>query len=84
MLQSRRTVGGLSCGVRLKALRALSLQSAGVGVLEQAGLVTTEKVGRVRTCKLGLRRLEEEAMWIERYRQLWDARFDELDKLSRD
>ncbi|MBB3918338.1 ArsR/SmtB family transcription factor [Rhizobium fabae] len=52
-----------------------------VGVLEQAGLVTTEKVGRVRTCKLGVRRLEEEAAWIESYRQLWDARFDELDKI---
>ena len=52
-----------------------------VGVLEEAGLVTTEKVGRVRTCKLGPRRLEEETAWIERYRQLWDARFDELDKV---
>jgi DNA-binding transcriptional ArsR family regulator len=52
-----------------------------VGVLEQAGFVTTEKVGRVRTCKLGPRRLEEEAEWIERYRQLWAARFDELDKV---
>jgi DNA-binding transcriptional ArsR family regulator len=52
-----------------------------VGVLEQADLVTTEKVGRVRTCKLGMRRLEEEAAWIERYRQLWAARFDELDKV---
>jgi DNA-binding transcriptional ArsR family regulator len=52
-----------------------------VGVLEEAGLVTTEKVGRVRTCKLGPRRLEEEAAWIERYHQLWDARFDELDKV---
>jgi DNA-binding transcriptional ArsR family regulator len=52
-----------------------------VGVLEQAGLVTTEKIGRVRTCKLGLRALEEEAAWIERYRQLWDARFDELDRV---
>jgi len=52
-----------------------------VGVLEQAGLVSTDKVGRVRTCKLGPRRLEEEAAWIERYRQLWSARFDELDKL---
>ena len=52
-----------------------------VGVLEQAGLVTTKKVGRVRTCKLGLRRLEMEAAWIERYRQLWAERFDELDKL---
>ena len=50
-----------------------------VGVLEQAGLVSTEKVGRVRTCKLGLRGLQEEAAWIERYRQLWAARFDELD-----
>ena len=50
-----------------------------VGVLEQAGFVTTEKVGRVRTCTLGPRRLEQEAAWIERYRQLWDARFDELD-----
>jgi DNA-binding transcriptional ArsR family regulator len=52
-----------------------------VGVLEQAGLVTTEKVGRVRTCRLGLRRLEEEAAWIEGHRQLWDARFDALDKV---
>src|SRR5688572_7764689 len=50
-----------------------------VGVLEQAGLVVTEKVGRVRTCRLGLRRLDEETAWIERYRQLWDARLDELD-----
>ena len=52
-----------------------------VGVLERAGLVATEKVGRVRTCKLGPRRLEEEAAWIEGRRQLWDARFDELDKV---
>ena len=50
-----------------------------VGVLERAGLVTTQKIGRVRTCRLGLRRLEEEAAWIERHRQLWEARFDALD-----
>src|SRR5690349_24810393 len=55
-----------------------------VGVLEQAGLVTTEKVGRVRTCRLGERRLQAEAAWIERYRQLWDARFDELDNVVDD
>jgi DNA-binding transcriptional ArsR family regulator len=52
-----------------------------VGVLEQAGLVTSEKVGRVRTCKLGARRLEEETAWLERHRQLWDSRFDQLDKV---
>jgi DNA-binding transcriptional ArsR family regulator len=52
-----------------------------VGILEQAGLVSTEKIGRVRTCKLGPRRLEDETAWLQRYRQLWDARFDELDKV---
>jgi DNA-binding transcriptional ArsR family regulator len=50
-----------------------------VGVLEQAGLVTTEKVGRVRNCRIGTRRLEEVAAWIDRYQQLWDARFSALD-----
>ncbi|MBA3667313.1 MAG: winged helix-turn-helix transcriptional regulator [Sphingomonas sp.] len=52
-----------------------------VSILEQAGLVTTEKIGRVRTCKLGFRDLEAEAGWIETHRQLWDARFDELDQV---
>src|SRR6187401_3249463 len=52
-----------------------------VGLLEEAGLVSTEKVGRVRTCRLGARRLEEVAAWIERYHQLWDVRFCELDKV---
>jgi len=52
-----------------------------VAVLEQARLVRTQKVGRVRMCTLGRRQLEEAAAWIERYRQLWDARFDELDKI---
>jgi DNA-binding transcriptional ArsR family regulator len=52
-----------------------------VSVLEQAGLVVTEKVGRVRTCRLGLHALDKEAEWIERYRQLWAERFDELDKI---
>ncbi len=52
-----------------------------VGVLEEAGLVTTEKIGRVRTCRLGPRQLAEETAWIEGYRRLWAARFDELDQI---
>ncbi|MBK8083502.1 MAG: helix-turn-helix transcriptional regulator [Devosia sp.] len=52
-----------------------------VGVLEQAGLVTTRKLGRVRTCRLGWSGLEEEAAWIEGYRRLWAARFDQLDRV---
>jgi len=52
-----------------------------VGVLERAGLVTTAKVGRVRTCTLGAHRLEEEMAWLESYRQRWDSRFNELDRV---
>lgn len=52
-----------------------------VDVLERAGLVATEKVGRVRTCRLGSRGLEEEAGWIDQHRQVWEARFNELDNV---
>lgn len=52
-----------------------------VGVLEQAGLVTTEKIGRVRTCRLGRSRLEEEAEWLGKYREAWEARFFALDQV---
>lgn len=50
-----------------------------VGILEQVGLVKTEKIGRVRTCKLGARRLDSEMAWIEKYKELWDLRFDGLE-----
>ncbi len=50
-----------------------------VAVLEDAGLVTTEKVGRVRLCGLGPRRLDDETAWIERYRQMVEARMSRLD-----
>jgi DNA-binding transcriptional ArsR family regulator len=52
-----------------------------VSLLENAGLVTTRKNGRVRTCRLGANRLDAEAAWIERYRQMWAARFDALDQV---
>lgn len=55
-----------------------------IGVLERAGLVSTQKIGRVRTCRLGPKRLEVEAAWLEMYRELWDARFEELDRVVED
>ncbi len=50
-----------------------------IGILEQAGLVKTEKKGRVRTCKLGSSRLDSETAWIEKYKEIWDQRFDALE-----
>jgi DNA-binding transcriptional ArsR family regulator len=55
-----------------------------VGILEEADLVKTEKIGRVRTCKLGYRRLDSETAWIERYKELWDRRFDALEAVVQD
>ncbi len=51
-----------------------------VQILEGSGLVTTEKVGRVRICRLGPSRLEEESMWILKYRQMLEGRLDRLDE----
>lgn len=50
-----------------------------VGILEKAGLVKTEKKGRVRTCKLGSCRLDPETAWIEKYKEIWNRRFDALE-----
>lgn len=68
-------------GLATKFHMTLTGMKKHVGVLEHASLVTTQKVGRVRTCSLGHRALEAEAAWIENYRHLWAARFNELDRL---
>ena len=49
-----------------------------IQILERAGLVDTTKVGRVRTCRLGKRRLDDMAMWIEKYQRMVEARLDRL------
>ena len=49
-----------------------------VQILESAGLVSTQKVGRVRRCRLGPRRLDREAAWMARHRQMLEARLDRL------
>jgi len=55
-----------------------------VGILEEAGFVRTEKIGRVRTCKLGPHQLDSETAWIERYKELWNKRFDALEAVVQD
>ena len=46
-----------------------------------AELVGSQLTVSEDSMELGPRRLEQEAAWIERYRRLWEARFDELDKI---
>jgi len=55
-----------------------------VGVLEDAGLVARGEGGRVRGRKCGPRERDGVTAGIDRDRQLWSARFDELDQVIED
>src|SRR5881409_3715676 len=49
-------------------------------VLERAGLIERGREAQWRPCRLQARPLEEAADWVERYRSLWEERFDRLDE----
>lgn len=50
-------------------------------VLKEAGLVDVQPRAQQRLYELRAQPLKQMHDWIERYRQVWDARFDELDEL---
>jgi len=50
-----------------------------IKVLEQAGLVVRGQRAQYRPCALDAAPLEEVSTWAERYRPVWDARFDRMD-----
>lgn len=52
-----------------------------IKILTECGLVVIKKHGRERYCEPHLGKLNEVAHWIEPFRQLWEARFNELDNL---
>jgi DNA-binding transcriptional ArsR family regulator len=48
-------------------------------VLERAGLVVRGRDAQWRPCRIQARPLREADSWIERYRDIWEQRFDRLD-----
>ena len=48
-------------------------------VLERAGLIARGREAQWRPCRIEPAPIKEVADWAERYRALWDARFDRLD-----
>ena len=48
-------------------------------VLREAGLVVQGRDAQWRPCRLEPERLREVNAWLDRYRQLWEARFERLD-----
>jgi DNA-binding transcriptional ArsR family regulator len=50
-------------------------------VLKEAGLVDVQPRAQQRLYELRPKPLRELHVWLERYRKLWDARFDQFDEL---
>jgi DNA-binding transcriptional ArsR family regulator len=49
-------------------------------VLERAGLIARRREAQWRHCRVEAGPLKEVADWTERYRHIWEARFDRLDR----
>lgn len=52
-----------------------------VKYLQECGVITIQKDGRERICNLEANKLTEIADWLEPFKQLWENRFNQLDKL---
>lgn len=52
-----------------------------IRILKECGLVVVIPQGRERYVEARFDKLNEVTDWIERYRQIWEARFDRLDDL---
>jgi DNA-binding transcriptional ArsR family regulator len=48
-------------------------------VLERAGLITRGREAQWRPCRIEPRALKDADDWLERYRRLWEERFDRMD-----
>lgn len=70
-------VGTLAAAARLGQPQA----SKHLRVLRDAGLVAVTPDGQRRLYALRAAPLQELDRWLERFRAIWDARFDQLDRL---
>jgi DNA-binding transcriptional ArsR family regulator len=52
-----------------------------IKILAECGLIAIKKQGRERYCEPQLKQLNEVAQWVERYRKVWEEKFNVLDNL---
>ncbi|MEQ8337638.1 MAG: metalloregulator ArsR/SmtB family transcription factor [Cyclobacteriaceae bacterium] len=55
-----------------------------IKLLEECGLIMIHQQGRERYCELQPKKLEEVNDWLEPFRKLWEARYEQLDELLTD
>ncbi|GGX65349.1 transcriptional regulator [Tateyamaria omphalii] len=60
---------------------SLPAVSKHIRVLENAGLIKREKDAQFRPCTLNPKPIQDIADWTEKYRPIWEARFDVMGKL---
>lgn len=72
-----RAVGDIGERLRLNQPQV----SKHLRVLKEAGLVEVQARAQQRLYELRGEPLRELARWVERYRRLWEARFEGLDEL---
>jgi DNA-binding transcriptional ArsR family regulator len=51
-----------------------------VKVLEGAGLISRSRAAQARPCRIEPARFEVVGDWIDRHRQMWQERYDRLDR----
>jgi DNA-binding transcriptional ArsR family regulator len=58
---------------------SLPAVSKHLGVLERAGLIARGRDAQWRPCRIDAGPLKAVSEWTERYRHIWEARFDRLE-----
>ena len=51
-----------------------------IKILTECGLIIIKQQGRERYCEAKLDKLAEVTSWVQKYQQVWETRFDALDK----
>jgi DNA-binding transcriptional ArsR family regulator len=77
LAEKRMTLNGVAENFRISRPAV----SRHIRILKECGLVVVIPQGRERYVEAHFDRLNEVTDWIEKYRQVWEARFDRLDDL---
>src|SRR5213594_5066892 len=81
-----RLAGGAASVTELAAPFDMSMPAVSkhLKVLERAGLIARGREAQWRPCRLEAGPLKDVAAWTERYRAIWEQRFDRLDTYLRE
>ena len=77
LAKQRLTLNGVADNFRISRPAV----SRHIKILAECGLVYVSQQGRERYCEVRLDKLAEVSDWIEKYRQVWEQRFDRLDDI---